>query len=221
MDDRTTSMARMSRSPDIEFKVALEAAVASFGLEPLEETQTAKLVRHYAMVCQWNRRINLTRITEPEDAARLHYAESLFGARFIGTAKTMLDIGSGAGFPGIPIAVVRPGLHVTALESNQKKSLFLKEAKHELGLANFEVATTRLEDFDWSSYELLVSRALDHAEVVLPPVIEQMTAKQRLLIYCASDLVEKLNRKALAKANLETHSVPLSEERLIAIFTRE
>jgi 16S rRNA (guanine(527)-N(7))-methyltransferase RsmG len=209
----------MSRNPDLEFKVALEAAVASFGLEPLEETQIAKLVKHYAMVCHWNRRINLTRITEPENAARLHYAESLFGARFIGAAKTILDIGSGAGFPAIPIAVVEPELHVTALESNQKKSLFLKEAKHEIELVNFEVATARLEEFDWSGYELLVSRALDRAEIVLPPVIERLTPKQRLLLYCAPDLVGKLKRQGPAKCKLETHSVPLSDERLIAIFT--
>ena len=211
----------MSRNPDREFKVALEAAVASFGLEPLEEKDTAKLVKHYTMVRQWNRRINLTRITEPEAAARLHYAESFFGARFIGVAKTMLDIGSGAGFPAIPIAVVRPDLHITALEANQKKSLFLKEAKDELELPNFEVATQRLEQFDWSDYELLVSRALDRAETVLPPVIERLTAKQRLLLYCAPDLVEKLKRQAPAKGKLETHSVPLSDERLIAIFTQE
>jgi 16S rRNA (guanine527-N7)-methyltransferase len=208
----------MIRNPDREFKVALDAAVASFGLEPLEETQTAKLVKHYAMVCQWNRRINLTRITEPEAAAKLHYAESLFGARFIGAAKTILDIGSGAGFPAIPIAVVSPGLHVTALESSQKKSLFLKEAKDELELPNFEVATARLEHFDWSGYELLVSRALDRAETVLPPVIERLTAKQRFLLYCAPDLVQKLKRQAPAQGKLETHSVPLSDERLIAIF---
>ena len=211
----------MSRNPDREFKVALEAAVASFGLEALAETQTAKLVKHYAMVCQWNRRINLTRITEPEDAAKLHYAESLFGARLIGAAKTMLDIGSGAGFPGIPVAVVRPELHIVALEANQKKSLFLKEAKHELGLANFDVATARLEQFDLSGYELIVSRALDRAEIVLPLVIERLTAKQRLLLYCSPDLMEKLKRQAPVKCKLETHSVPLSDERLIAIFARE
>src|SRR5712692_2128839 len=211
----------MSGDLDREFNVALEAAVASFGLEPLEEKQTAKLVKHYAMVCHWNRCINLTRITDAQDAAKLHYAESLFGARFIGAAKTMLDIGSGAGFPAIPIAVVRTELHVTALEANQKKSLFLKEAKHEIELVNFEVASARLEEFDWSGYELLVSRALDRAEIVLPPVIERLTAKQRFLLYCAPDLVEKLKRQAPVKCKLETHSVPLSDERLIAIFTRE
>jgi 16S rRNA (guanine527-N7)-methyltransferase len=211
----------MTRNRDREFKVALEAAVASFGLEPLEEIDTAKLVKHYTMVCQWNRRVNLTRITEPEAAAKLHYAESLFGARFIGAAKTMLDIGSGAGFPAIPIAVVSPGLHVTALESSQKKSLFLKEVKDELELPNFEVVTQRLEQFDWSGYELLVSRALERAAIVLSPVIERLTATQRLLLYCAPDLVDKLKRQAPATGKLETHPVPLSDERLIAIFTQE
>ncbi len=209
----------MSREQDEEFKCALEAAVAGFGIDRLTGEQTARLGKHYAMLCRWNQRLNLTRITEPQAAASLHYAESLFGARFIAGGHTLLDIGSGAGFPSIPLAVARPDVQVTALEANQKKSLFLKEAKDELELANFKVVTSRLEDFDWDGYELLTSRALDRAETTLPSVIERLSPKQRLMLYCAPDLMAKIEGKVRSK--IDTHRIPNSEARLIAIFSAE
>ncbi len=209
----------MSRDQDEEFRSALEAAVAGFGIDRLTGEQTARLGKHYAMLCRWNQRLNLTRITEPRAAATLHYAESLFGARFIASAHTLLDIGSGAGFPGVPLAVARPDVQVTALEANQKKSLFLKEAKDELGLANLKVVTSRLEDFDWDGYELLTSRALDRAEAILPSIIERLRPNQKLMLYCAPDLMAKIKGKV--KHKIDTHPVPNSEARLIAIFSPE
>jgi 16S rRNA (guanine527-N7)-methyltransferase len=209
----------MSHNQDKDFPRALEGAVASFGLERLNEEQIERLTMHYLMLCRWNQRVNLTRITEPEEAARLHYAESLFGAQFIEQARTILDIGSGAGFPAIPLAVVRPDVQVTALEANNKKSLFLKEAKDVLFLTNFNVITARLEDFDWSGYELLTSRALERADVVLPLVVEHLGANNRLLLFCAADLLGRLERQ-VKNTRIESHPVPLSDERLIAIFTR-
>ena len=209
----------MSQDQTATFQSELETAIFSFGIPALTEEQTTRLVRHYAMLCRWNQRLNLTRITEPREAARLHYAESLFGARFIAGARTLLDIGSGAGFPAIPLAVARPDVQVTALEANQKKSLFLKEAKDELGLANLKVVTARLEEFDWAGYELLTSRALDRAEAILPSIIERMSAQQKLMLYCGPDLVAKLAGRV--KYKIETHRIPRSEARLIAIFSRE
>lgn len=209
----------MSRDQTATFKCELETAIFSFGIPALTEERTIRLVRHYAMLCRWNQRLNLTRITEPREAARLHYAESLFGASFIAGAQTLLDIGSGAGFPAIPLAVARPDVQVTALEANQKKSLFLKEVKDELELANLKVVTAKLEGFDWEAYELLTSRALDRAEAVLPTVIERLSAKQRLMLYCGPDLVAKLEGRVNCK--IETHPIPHSEARLIAIFSRE
>lgn len=209
----------MSSDHTAAFQSELEAAISTFGVEALTEEQTTRLVRHYSMLCRWNQRLNLTRITEPREAARLHYAESLVGARFIGGARKLLDIGSGAGFPAIPLAVARPDVQVTALEANQKKSIFLKEAKDESGLVNLRVVTARLEDFDWSEYELLTSRALDRAETILPSIIETLNVKQRLMLYCGADLVAKLEGQVSYK--VETHPIPQSEARLIAIFSRE
>ncbi len=209
----------MTQGPEDEFREKLDAAIAAFSLEPLRDEQIGQLVNHYALLRRWNLRVNLTRIIEPGEAARLHYAESLFGAKFITGARTVLDIGSGAGFPAIPLAVARPGIQVTALEANQKKSLFLKEVKDELELENVEVATERVESFDLAGYELLTSRALDRAEDILPAVIEKMNSDQRLMLYCARDLVAKLEARPGWK--IKTHAIPDSDARLIAILTRE
>ncbi|HXU35966.1 MAG TPA: 16S rRNA (guanine(527)-N(7))-methyltransferase RsmG [Blastocatellia bacterium] len=207
----------MTRDPENEFRVELAIAINALELDPLTDKQIGQLVRHYALLRRWNKRVNLTRIIEPGEAAKLHYAESLFGAKFIAGARTALDIGTGAGFPAIPLAVARPEVQVTALEANQKKSLFLKEAKDELELDNVEIATERLEAFDWEGYDLLTSRALDRAEEILPTIIEKMRSDQRLMLYCARDLVAKLGRRSGWK--IETHSIPDSDARLIAIFS--
>ena len=207
----------MNQESQGEFGTALRAAVAAFGLDPLTAEQAGQLVKHYALLCRWNQRINLTRIIEPDEAAKLHYAESLFGAKFIAGARSVLDIGSGAGFPAIPLAVARPDVSATALEANQKKSLFLREVKDELRLENLEVANARLEEFDWADYDLLTSRALDSAELVFPSIIERMRSNQRLMLYCASDLVSKLEMGPGRR--IETHLIPDSEARVIAIFS--
>lgn len=209
----------MNRDQGDDFKSALESAISGFSIAALTDRQVGQLVKHYSMLREWNRRINLTRIIEPEDAAQLHYADSLFGGCFIQDARTLLDIGSGAGFPAIPLAVLRPDLHVTALEANQKKSLFLNEAKDALGLKNLKVATVRIESFDLSGFDLLTSRALDRAEAVLPSIIKKLSAAQRLMLYCAPNLLAELYQRLAPVYAVETHPVPRTESRLIAIFS--
>lgn len=209
----------MTQEPEDEFRAELASALNAFKLDPFTDEQFGQLVGHYALLRRWNNRVNLTRIIDPGEAAKLHYAESLFGARFITSARTVLDIGSGAGFPAIPLAVARPDVQVTALEANQKKSLFLKEVKDELELGNVEIATERLEAFDWTGYDLLTSRALDRAEKILPAIIEKMRSDQRLMLYCARDLVAKL--KARAGWKIETHPIPDSDARMVAVFSSE
>ena len=203
-----------------QFKSALAQSITSFGIEGLTDAQINQLAGHYLMLRQWNRRVNLTRIIEPREAARLHYGESLFGGRLTSGARTILDIGSGAGFPAIPLAVLRVDAEVTALEANNKKSLFLNEAKDALALRNFKVATARLEAFDWSAYELLTSRALDRAEEVLPPVIARLGERQRFMLYCAPDLLANMDPEIKEHCRIETHLIPQTKARIIAIFQR-
>jgi 16S rRNA (guanine527-N7)-methyltransferase len=209
----------MNRGQEDEFKSALETSLRRFGVGALSEKQAGQLLTHYSMLLEWNRRVNLTRITKPEDAARLHYADSLFGGRFIRGARRLLDVGSGAGFPAIPLAVLRPDVQVVALEANQKKSLFLNEAKDALGLANFKAAAARIESFDLAAFDLLTSRALDRAEAVLPQVISRMGNGQCFMLYGAPDLLAKLRQRFAHTHKIETHPVPETESRLVAIFS--
>src|SRR5205809_454301 len=204
---------------ETEFRTELEAVVAAFGIERLTDEQSGQLVQHYSLLRRWNQRVNLTRIIEPHAAAKLHFAESLFGAKFLAGARNVLDVGSGAGFPAIPLAVVCAETHFTALEANQKKALFLKEVKDALELDNFDVANVRLENFDLTGHDFLTSRALDRAESILPLIIKRMSSDQELMLYCARNLIEKL--AGSRPCATETHSIPLSEQRVIALIRAE
>ena len=202
-----------------EFISELADALDAFGIEQLTAEQALGLERHYRMMIEWNRLLNLTRITALDEAVRFHYAESLLGGRFIGSSRTALDIGSGAGFPGVPLAVLRPDVAFTALESNGKKAAFLMEVKHALALENFNVANARLEGFDLSAYDLLMSRALDRACDVLPMIAAKLNTGQRLIVYCGQDLLEAISVVLGGDSLSELLTIPESKSRLIAVFT--
>jgi 16S rRNA (guanine527-N7)-methyltransferase len=200
------------------FREAIARAIADFGIGELTSRQLGLLAAHYDLLRRWNRRTNLTRIIEPREAARFHYAESIFGARFVRDKESVLDIGSGAGFPAVPLAIIKPEATITALEANQKKSLFLNEAKDALGLDNFKVANIRLEEFDRGSFDLLTSRALDRAQELLPEVIAGLSARQRFMLFCSPDLLEAVRRPADQWMTTEIYPIPQSASRLIAII---
>jgi len=140
----------------VKFQELLAAEFRPYG--ELSKQQLAALERHYELLLHWNKRLNLTRIVELEDAVRLHYCESLLLAQNLPPGTLAIaDLGSGAGFPGIPVAVLRPEARVVLVESDSRKAVFLREASRELH--NSEVAMMRLEacrrHFDW-----VVSRAV-------------------------------------------------------------
>ena len=123
------------------------------GFCSLSEAQLDQLQQHYELMLKWNRVINLTRIERLGDVVDRHYAESLFlGANLPTGPLKIADLGSGAGFPGIPVAVLRPDCVVTLIESHQRKAVFLKEACRRL--SNVKVIAARAEavsgDFDWA-----------------------------------------------------------------------
>src|SRR5260370_4395977 len=120
--------------------------------------QLDQLEAHYNLLTKWNQKLNLTRINKLEDVVHLHYCESLFVATALPPGPLrIVDVGSGAGFPGIPIAILRPECSVTLVESHQRKAVFLREASR--NLPNINVLSCRAEDvpekFDWQ-----VSRAI-------------------------------------------------------------
>ena len=144
------------------FRDLLVREFAPYG--SLSAEQITALEAHYNLLVQWNARLNLTRIESLEDAVRLHYCESLFvGTRLPIGPLRIVDVGSGAGFPGIPIAILRPECAVTLVESHQRKGVFLRQASRDL--KNVSVVTDRAEnlkpDFDW-----LVSRAVSSNDLL-------------------------------------------------------
>lgn len=144
------------------FKELLAAEFSKYGV--LSGTQLEQLEAHFLALTRWNERLNLTRIRDMAEAVRFHYCESLFLGQFLppGTLR-VVDVGSGGGFPGIPVAILRPECEVTLVESHRRKAVFLREAAR--GLGNVKVVAKRAEEvqghFDW-----LVSRAVAPAEVL-------------------------------------------------------
>lgn len=140
-------------------------SISTFSDLGLSPSQTAHLEAHYALLCRWNKVLNLTRIEKLEDAIELHYRESLFLAQHL-SSGSVADIGSGAGFPGFVVAVARPDCRVTLIESHQRKAVFLREACR--GIPNARILSKRAEDvqenFDW-----IISRAVSYSD--LEPVV--------------------------------------------------
>ena len=130
---------------------------------PLPAEQFDALEAHYELLLRWNRVLNLTRIEDAREAAERHYGESLFLAEHLPAGPLRIaDIGSGGGFPGFPIAVVRPECAVTLIESHQRKAVFLREASRKA--ANVRVLAQRAEAVN-EEFEWVVSRAVSYEDL--------------------------------------------------------
>jgi len=133
------------------------------GICQLSESQIEGLTSHYELLTRWNKVLSLTSVRTLEEAVERHYCESIFAACHLPEGPvSVADVGSGAGFPGIPIAIVRHDCSVALIESHQRKAAFLKEASR--GLVNVRVLAKRAEDvletFDW-----VVSRAVRYSDI--------------------------------------------------------
>ena len=136
----------------------LTAGIAALGLA-LPVGAEAKLLAYLALLDKWNRVYNLTAVRDAERMVSHHLLDSLAAVPYF-TGQTVLDVGSGGGLPGIPLAIARPELQVTLIDSIAKKTAFLLQAKAELGLVNLKVVTSRVEDFrPESRFDVITSRA--------------------------------------------------------------
>jgi len=125
----------------------------------LDALQEVRLLDYLALIGKWNRTYNLTAIHEPERMLTHHLLDSLSILPMVATGP-LLDVGSGAGLPGIPLAIARPDLNVTLLDSSQKRCGFMQQAAIELKLGNVTVVHARAEDFQPAEkFPQIVSRA--------------------------------------------------------------
>jgi 16S rRNA (guanine527-N7)-methyltransferase len=123
----------------------------------LPEAAQAKLLAYLDLLAKWNRTYNLTAVRDPADMVSRHLLDSLAVLPFV-HGKNLADLGSGAGLPGVPLAIARPDLAVTLVESNGKKARFLREAIRSLPLANVTVAQARVQDAT-GTFDTITARA--------------------------------------------------------------
>jgi 16S rRNA (guanine527-N7)-methyltransferase len=156
-----------------------ESAIADLLLPYLPDppaTLLPQLSIYLDLLLKWNARTNLTAIRDPEEIVRRHFGESLFAARHLSLGNlesptsdpgsiTLLDFGSGAGFPGLPIALLCPDVQVTLAESQNKKAAFLREAIRTLNVATVEVWAARAETMPANrKFRIVTLRAVDNME---------------------------------------------------------
>lgn len=137
----------------------LDAGIAALGLA-LPPAAPARLMDYLALLVKWNQAYNLTAVREADRMVSHHLLDSLAVAPFLPPGR-LLDVGSGAGLPGVPLALARPELEVMVLDSNSKKTAFVEQARVMLGISNLAVATARIEDFRPAApFPSIISRAL-------------------------------------------------------------
>jgi 16S rRNA (guanine527-N7)-methyltransferase len=176
----------------------------------------AQLSGYLDLLMKWNGRTNLTAVREPEEIVRRHFGESLFAARHLGPeVVTLLDLGSGAGFPGLPVALFRPEIRVTLAESQNKKATFLREVVRTLGLANVDVWAQRAEAMPLErQFHTVTLRAVDNMAAALAAA-EPRAAHQLLLLTIAID------SPALSAFPCQTRiPIPESESRILLLVER-
>lgn len=146
-------------------KEYIEKACGQMGIM-LTQQQVEQFNQYYNLLIEWNDKINLTRIVEPEEVAIKHFADSLALLNYynIPQGAKVIDVGTGAGFPGIPLKIARPDINLTLLDSLNKRLIFLGEVTKEIGV-EAEIVHSRAEegskDFDHREmYDVVVSRAV-------------------------------------------------------------
>jgi 16S rRNA (guanine527-N7)-methyltransferase len=164
------------------------------GGETLAPRLLEALQRYLDLLLRWNARVNLTAVRDPEKIVTRHFGESLFAARILlpgregAAASTLADVGSGAGFPGIPMKLFAPQLELTLIEAHSKKAVFLREVVRSLGLDRVEVFGGRAEDWAQTA-DLVTLRAVEKFERALPVAAKLVAEDGRLGLLIAAGQV--------------------------------
>lgn len=214
--------------------------LAPFLEQPLTPAQLERVAIYIELLQRWNARINLTAIRKEEDIVTRHFGESFFLARHVMSAHSSVsvegnpsrpdrgewfravDIGSGAGFPALPLKIWSPNIDLTLIESNQKKVTFLREVCRTLGLENVEVVGKRVEvvagDPSFARTNLVTLRAVERFESILPHAESLLVEDGVLALLIGASQLPIL----AARGNLrwgKPVAVPNSESRVLSIAT--
>lgn len=164
------SMSTAATPFDPSLRRNLESGLTRLALDP---ALAAPLLDYLALLARWNKTYNLTAVRDPHEMVSKHLLDSLamhpYVDGIVDRQGALADLGTGPGLPGIPLAIVKPGLRVTLVESNGKKARFLREAVRQLGLKDVRVVESRIEEVDEpGAYDAITARAL----ATLPLILE-------------------------------------------------
>jgi 16S rRNA (guanine527-N7)-methyltransferase len=196
--------------------------LASFlGEATLTDHQLTQVRRHLELLLKWNARTNLTAVRTPEQMISRHFGESFFAAQLClrdKPVKSAIDFGSGAGFPGIPLAIYSPEVEVTLMEAHNKKAVFLKEVVRAAELPHVTVFTGRAESSDFTA-DLVTLRAVEKFHESAPHAAALVKPGGRLALLIGAQQMDEA-RKIIT--NLEWHSpiaIPQSDSRVVFVGT--
>jgi 16S rRNA (guanine527-N7)-methyltransferase len=192
-------------------------------LEPfsldLHSHQIGQVLAYLDLLLRWNQKINLTAIRDPEGCLPRHFGESLFLARHAELHGALLDIGSGAGFPGLALKIAFPALAVTLLEPVAKKRAFLKEAARACGFDKVEVRPERLEEWvrtmRQATFDSATSRAVGKLERLAPLAAQCLKPGGRIFLWLTRDGAAGLSGIAGGLTWEEPLPIPLSRSGVI------
>ena len=185
----------------------------------LSAQQLQQVQKYLELLLRWNARVNLTAVRDPAGMLTRHFGESFFLASCVldtSTPRDLIDVGSGAGFPGLPMKIFAPALQVTLIESNNKKATFLKEVIRTLTLTNIDVFADRAERFGREA-DLIIMRAVEKFEEVLPRAAALVRKGGRLGLLIGGTQANRA-RELLSEMKWEAPvSIPQSRERVMLI----
>jgi 16S rRNA (guanine527-N7)-methyltransferase len=204
-----------------EIRSRLNELLVQAGLAPLDQPASERFAQYLALFMRWNARLNLSSVRDEEGILRRHFVESIACARSLpGGISTLLDYGSGAGLPGIPIALCRGEIAVTLAESQNKKAAFLREAMRTLGLTA-EVHAGRAELLK-VSFDCVTLRAVDRmAEAVKASARLVAPSGWIALLTTRADLAALQTATGAHFTWRELIALPGSEDRILALGKRD
>jgi 16S rRNA (guanine527-N7)-methyltransferase len=189
----------------------------------LDEPRLRLISTYINLLLKWNARINLTAVRSPEEIVSRHFGESFFAAEILRSQALVqrgIDLGSGAGFPGIPIAMSMPDAGFVLIESQQKKATFLKEVIFALGLRNITVFAGRAEDYPKSA-ELVTMRAVERFEKTLPIAARLAEPGGRIALMIGAAQVDQATELAKDVKWQQPIHVPGGHSRILLVGTKE
>ncbi len=189
----------------------LAQGIAEAGL-PIDAQKQQKLLAYLTLMQKWNKVHNLTAVRDADEMVVLHLLDSLVVLPFI-DGKALLDVGSGAGLPGIPLAICLPDLKVTVIDSNNKKVSFMRQAKAELGIDNLEVLGGRVEEITPNhKFDMVISRAFSDLDLFISLTHQLCDAQGKWLamkgVYPEAELAELEKNTGITASKIEELKVP-------------